>query len=395
MSAKSIKDLIEEVRSEAESARAQTRPDPEGYGSICHLEADDDLLDRVANALEKTARELEEAKRIDKFLRMERVASKRNLERAEQAEAKLAEILQLCEETDNNLRARHEDYSTGITASYATVDVEDILAIIKKSTPLTHSSETNEPQATNAWIDFARREDTALPYDENSEREKQAQVEAEAYAPGDEEAQDDYLTGWRTADRTRPVEIPTALENKEQHATLAMERIEAALNEGTDWPTCGERIAHINAEYRSVDPTPIKTKERDELILSAIRKVQELTEAGKAGEAVRALPKNEITNWGWLQNQWPVVVAVDNVLESLSTLHDTNLADDPTVVEDTEPVAWEARSKGGSREPFFIRHETGINEDSLGEFYDLTPLYRRPISEIEATNKLNQRSTHE
>lgn len=347
MSAKSIKDLIEEVRAEAESARAQTRPDPEGYGSICHLEADDDLLDRVANALEKTARELEESKRVDKFLRMERVAAKRNLERAEQAEAKLAEVRRLCEEADKNLRARHEDYPTRITASYATVDVEDILAIIKESTPLAHSSETNEPQATNAWIDFARRENSALPYDENSEREKQAQGEAEAYAPGDEEAQDDYLTGWRTADRTRPAE---------SHA-------------------------------RAIP--------RDKLILSAVRKVQELTEAGKAGEAVRALPKNEITNWGWLQNQWPVVVAVDSVLTSLNTLRDENLADHPTVVEDTEPVAWEARSKSGSREPFFIRHETGINEDSLGEFYDLTPLYRRAISEIEATNEVTETQSKE
>lgn len=42
------------------------------------------------------------------------------------------------------------------------------------------------------------------------EREAMAQREAEEYAPGDMEGQDDFLTGWRTADRNPRVAVPDA-----------------------------------------------------------------------------------------------------------------------------------------------------------------------------------------
>lgn len=43
--------LITEAREEARTARASTRRDPDGHGSICDLEADEDLLDRLADEL--------------------------------------------------------------------------------------------------------------------------------------------------------------------------------------------------------------------------------------------------------------------------------------------------------------------------------------------------------
>lgn len=55
----------------------------------------------------------------------------------------------------------------------------------------------------------------ALPTD----REKLAEQEAEEYAPGDHEAQDDFLTGWRTADQNPatldPVKVAEVLNRHE------------------------------------------------------------------------------------------------------------------------------------------------------------------------------------
>lgn len=49
----------------------------------------------------------------------------------------------------------------------------------------------------------------------------------------------------------------------------------------------------------------------DALILVALLKAREIGDAGQAGPYVHRLPIEKIPNWGWLQSQWAVVVAVD------------------------------------------------------------------------------------
>ncbi len=55
--------------------------------------------------------------------------------------------------------------------------------------------------------------------------------------------------------------------------------------------------------------TPVPSS--DDLILAALLRVREIGNAGQAGPYVHRLPSEKIPNWGWLQGQWAVVVAVD------------------------------------------------------------------------------------
>lgn len=61
----------------------------------------------------------------------------------------------------------------------------------------------------------------------------------------------------------------------------------------------------------------IPSPDREDLIRQALEEVRTTEESGKAGAALRHIPKDVSSNWGWLQNQWPVVVAVDTVLNYL------------------------------------------------------------------------------
>ncbi len=72
--------------------------------------------------------------------------------------------------------------------------------------------------------------------------------------------------------------------------------------------------------------------DREKLIRDALEKVREIGEAGLAGEPLHSIPKDIDSNWGRLQSQWPVVVAVDTVLAAQSVL-------DPVKVAEVERAA--------------------------------------------------------
>lgn len=79
------------------------------------------------------------------------------------------------------------------------------------------------------------------------------------------------------------------------------------------------RIAAIEQVLAEPAAAPLSDEETsDALISEALLKVREIGDAGLAGPYVHRLPRHEISNWGWLQGKWPVVVAVDVVQQAHS-----------------------------------------------------------------------------
>lgn len=76
---------------------------------------------------------------------------------------------------------------------------------------------------------------------------------------------------------------------------------------------------------KSGEPTPPTAREK--LIRDALEKVREIGEAGLAGEPLHSIPKDIDSNWGWLQSQWPVVVAIDTALAAQPVLDPEKVAE--------------------------------------------------------------------
>lgn len=70
-------------------------------------------------------------------------------------------------------------------------------------------------------------------------------------------------------------------------------------------------------ECAGVENSPLSSvPDTDDLILEALLKVRETGNAGRAGPYVHRLPKDADRNWGWLQGQWGIVLAVDVVQQA-------------------------------------------------------------------------------
>ena len=76
--------------------------------------------------------------------------------------------------------------------------------------------------------------------------------------------------------------------------------------------TLGNYWECAGVENSLLSPVP----DTDDLILEALLKVREVGNAGLAGTYVHRLPKDADRNWGWLQGQWGVVLAVDVVQQA-------------------------------------------------------------------------------
>ncbi len=77
------------------------------------------------------------------------------------------------------------------------------------------------------------------------------------------------------------------------------------------------RISAIEQVLAEPAAAPLSDEETSEaLILEALLKVRETGNAGLAGPYVHRLPKDADRNWGWLQGQWGIVLAVDVVQQA-------------------------------------------------------------------------------
>ena len=96
---------------------------------------------------------------------------------------------------------------------------------------------------------------------------------------------------------------PSSVSNAQARFNEARREFQRALDSITDW------TGDTRDDLRPVSGS-------GDLILEALLKVRETGNAGRAGPYVHRLPKDADRNWGWLQGQWGVVLAVDVVQQA-------------------------------------------------------------------------------
>ena len=72
-----------------------------------------------------------------------------------------------------------------------------------------------------------------------------------------------------------------------------------------------------NLGYYKAELLELRRLRRERILKEALAESEKLKAEGRAGEAIKGLPRDMDIPWGTLQTLWPVVVAVDAALREL------------------------------------------------------------------------------